>query len=290
MPRIERLLDANANRAREAVRVMEDAARFLLDDAPLARDLKTFRHDFADAMRRVPGVELSRDTPGDVGTAVTTEAERTRRSVHDVATAAGKRLSEALRCLEEFGKLTDPAWAASIEKLRYRGYELERRLVAALGAPHRRQWRLCVIVTESLCEDHAVLDVARAALDGGADCLQLREKSMDAGPLLDRAVALRELTDAAGATLIVNDRPDVASLAGAAGVEHRLERCHLLGPLRGRAAGHHRLLIPRRAAGHRGERLRLALEGHERLVGLGRGVLHACRSVSCRTRMRTHNV
>ncbi|MBI1372028.1 MAG: thiamine phosphate synthase [Phycisphaera sp.] len=218
MKPIERLLDANANRAREAMRVMEDAARFLLDDASLSADLKRLRHDFAAAMSRLPNIEQTRNTPGDVGTTVSTPAEGDRRSVRDVAVAAGKRLSEALRSLEEYGKLVDPGWAAAIEKLRYRGYDLEQRLVAAIGPLHRRQWRLCVILTEELCTEHVAFDVAKDALEAGADCLQLREKSMEAGELLARAQGLAELVETHAACLIVNDRPDVASICGAHGV------------------------------------------------------------------------
>lgn len=215
MPSAKRLLDANANRAREAMRVMEDAARFLLDDPTLSRDLKRLRHDFAAAMKLLPGIEFHRDTPGDVGTAITTRSERHRNSVRDVAVAAGKRLSEALRSLEEFGKLLSPQFAATIERMRYRAYDLEKRLLLRL--PVFAGWRLCVILSENLCTHHRWLDVARAAIGGGADCLQLREKSLEAGELLNRAVML---TAIAGdrCDVIVNDRPDIALISGAAGV------------------------------------------------------------------------
>jgi thiamine-phosphate pyrophosphorylase len=42
-----RILDANANRAREALRVIEDYARFALDDERVCGSLKQLRHDFA---------------------------------------------------------------------------------------------------------------------------------------------------------------------------------------------------------------------------------------------------
>ena len=48
--------------------------------------------------------------------------------------------------------------------------------------------------------------------------LQLRDKSLDDRQLIERARLLREATSAAGALLIVNDRPDVARLARADGV------------------------------------------------------------------------
>lgn len=224
MATLDRLLDANANRAREAMRVMEDAARFLLDDAPLTRQLKQLRHDFADATRALAdsaAVELHRNTPEDVGTAVTTAAELSRDSVFDVAAAAGKRLSEALRCCEEYGKLIDTGFAQRIEQLRYRGYDLEAKLHAALAATRARQWRVCVLITESLCTHHAWLDVAKAAIDGGADCLQLREKSLGGAEHFGRAAQLMRLvatTKGRSVSVIVNDRPDIALAAAAHGV------------------------------------------------------------------------
>ena len=229
MPPVHRLLDVNANRAREALRVMEDAARFLLDDAALCGDLKRLRHDLAGTLRPVAGLDASRDTLGDVGTAITTPAEATRASVADVAVAAGKRLSEALRSLEEFAKVLPPPAAeggappaAQLEALRYRGYTLEQRLNAALRHGRARQWRLCLLLTGSLCvlPWREVLDRALAA---GVDCVQLREKSLDDAELLNRARYVADrchagIGDYPPATCIVNDRPDVALLAGADGV------------------------------------------------------------------------
>jgi len=215
---VRRLIDANANRAREAMRVMEDAARFVLDDAAMSESLKALRHDFAAALRAFGDLAGHRDTPGDVGTTITNDEERQRESVAAVAIAAGKRLSEALRCCEEYGKTLDADAAARIEALRYRGYEIEARLNARLTRPDPRKWRLCVLVTESLCVHHDWFDVARLALEGGADCLQLREKELEAGELLDRAHRLRELVDEHHAALIINDRPDIAMLARAHGV------------------------------------------------------------------------
>ena len=62
------------------------------------------------------------------------------------------------------------------------------------------------------------LDLTRAFVNGGARFLQLRAKSMASGPLLDLAAAVVELAHAAGAVVIVNDRADIAQLAGADGV------------------------------------------------------------------------
>lgn len=221
MPAVLRIIDANANRAREALRVMEESARFLLDDDELCAALKQLRHDLAAALAALPGLEASRDTPGDVGTRVSTAREEMRDGAGAVAIAAGKRLSEALRSIEEYSKVlgdTGRALPGLVEQMRYHGYELEQRLVAALATGRARQWRLCVLISESLCRDGDWQAVARGAIEGGADCLQLREKSLDARPLLDRARALVALARPRGVSVIVNDRLDVALAAGADGV------------------------------------------------------------------------
>src|SRR5829696_760157 len=131
--RVLRLLDANANRAREALRVIEDYARFVIDDRETSAELKSIRHDFATVTASfVADAILHRDTPGDVGTATKVETELHRDGVTEVVIAAGKRLGEALRAIEEFLKTTSPADAAKVERLRYRFYDVEHRLAFSL--------------------------------------------------------------------------------------------------------------------------------------------------------------
>lgn len=55
-------------------------------------------------------------------------------------------------------------------------------------------------------------------LDGGASFIQLRDKDAIGRELLEQAMACLRLTRKAGATLIINDRVDVALTAGADGV------------------------------------------------------------------------
>src|SRR5205085_4810234 len=97
-----RILDANANRAREALRVLEDYCRFVLADALLSRELKELRHDLADALAALPPILLlaARDTEADVGTGITTPREQERCALRDVVAANVKRLQESLRTLE----------------------------------------------------------------------------------------------------------------------------------------------------------------------------------------------
>ena len=72
-----RIVDANLNRARESLRVLDDYARFLLNDAFLTGQFKRLRHRLAEASATLPAHLLlgSRDTRRDVGTSLTAAGE-----------------------------------------------------------------------------------------------------------------------------------------------------------------------------------------------------------------------
>ncbi len=218
---ILRIIDANFNRAREALRVAEDYARFALDSPRLTEALKGLRHklrEAIDALGLPPGALLgARDTAGDVGTALATDAEFSRPDAASVAQAAFKRLAESLRCLEEYGKTLNVQAAQAIEQLRYRAYELELEMFR-LPRKRRADATLYVILSRPEASHEELLSIARAALAGGADILQLRHKEASGAELLALARGLRELTREHEALLIINDRPDIALLADADGV------------------------------------------------------------------------
>jgi thiamine-phosphate pyrophosphorylase len=217
---ISRILDANFNRAREAARVAEDFARFVLNDGVLAGEAKGFRHSLVGIFddHNLAAVLHSRATEQDVGRTIQTDSEYRRNSPAMVAKAATKRLAEALRTIEEYGKTANPTFAARIEELRYQCYGFEQRLLGRIEAADTFAGvRLYVIITETLCRGHW-LTTARAALAGGADCLQLREKNLADAELLLRARQIVAACREHGAKCIINDRPDIAALAEADGV------------------------------------------------------------------------
>ena len=133
---IGRILDASANRAREGLRVVEDYVRFVLDDPGLTRRLKEVRHRLAEALRGFdPDLLIgSRDTREDVGTHIMTHSEQVRENPRAVLTANFKRTAEALRTLEEYGKLVDVWLAGRFEVLRYDVYTLEKLTLTAVHA------------------------------------------------------------------------------------------------------------------------------------------------------------
>lgn len=205
-----RILDAALNRAREALRVLEDLARFHADDAPAAAELKSARHEL-DRRARPHAQEFlrARDVEGDVGRDGDLPVARPRALV-EVAAANAKRAGEALRTIEEVGKGGFPDLSAAAHRLRYGLYALERRL----ADPRRRlaAARLYVLLDPDVARV-PLERAAREALRGGAEILQLRQK-----PRVDPGLAKALRAAAPDAIFIVNDRPDVALACGADGV------------------------------------------------------------------------
>ena len=156
--RVDRILDAAANRCREGLRVVEDFARFVLDDAHLSRLLKEQRHDLAAALSLLPADRMlaARDTPGDVGTSVQTAAEQHRDHAADVVRANCKRVEESLRTLEEYSKTERPDASERFESLRYRFYTIEQALTQTFRSRDRlADARLYLLVTDRHCPQGA---------------------------------------------------------------------------------------------------------------------------------------
>ncbi len=215
-----RIVDVNMNRAREALRILDDYCRFVLNDAFLTKTVKQLRHDLVSVASILPAQTLlgSRDTTADVGTSITTKSEATRQNAKQVAAINAKRLQESLRSVEEYGKIFGPEFAKAIEAIRYRAYTLERILV--VGAEVRRRLAhatVYALLTGSQCVAALDWTIAEAA-EGGVSIVQLREKSLTDRDLLERAKNVRRWTREAGVLFIVNDRPDIAKLCDADGV------------------------------------------------------------------------
>ena len=75
-----------------------------------------------------------------------------------------------------------------------------------------------VVTDRACCEPRSVEEVIRAAIDNGATLVQLRDKNIDARPMLALGRKLLDLLRPAGIGLVVNDRIDVAQVLDADGV------------------------------------------------------------------------
>jgi thiamine-phosphate pyrophosphorylase len=131
---IARIIDANFNRAREGIRVLEEVARFILDDPSRSEKLKGIRHALVES---VTGFGLTRqelldarDSESDVGRKIQGQLESDRKNIDDIIASNFSRVTEALRAIEEFGKLIDSKSAEKIKDLRYEVYTLEKNFIS----------------------------------------------------------------------------------------------------------------------------------------------------------------
>ena len=218
-----RIIDANLNRCREALRVVEDVFRLGFSEAEASKNIKKLRHKLADVARElVPdGLTLlsARDSAGDVGRGVRAPRQRYPYSrIAEMTSANLKRAQEAARVLEETARLTRPRLAASLERLRFDLYEVERRYLPRLLRRGKLENVLLYSLVTKAIAPQPVPEMVRALIDGGVDAIQLREKIAPDDEFARSARKVAALCRRSGVLFIVNDRADIAVAVGADGV------------------------------------------------------------------------
>ncbi len=261
-----RVIDAAANRAGEGLRVIEDYLRFALDDRHLTRTCKTLRHELTEALRVFPSADrhAARDTRGDVGTDVSLPAEQSRSDTAAVLEASFKRVEQSLRSLEEFAKITSPDVAATLEQLRYRLYTLERAVDLTRTNLERLATAQLYVLVDGGPSAEVFAQRITALVEAGVSILQLRDKTLTDRELVARARVLRERTRDSATLFVMNDRPDLAVLAGADGVHVGQEELTVKDA--------RRILGPRRLVGvstHSVEQARAAVLDGADYIGVG---------------------
>ncbi|KFN40270.1 MAG: thiamine-phosphate pyrophosphorylase [Sulfuricurvum sp. MLSB] len=123
-PELLRVVDANLNRLKEGIRVIEDIARYVHNDKELSTALKNLRHQC-----RIEPLEAlleSRDSESDV-LRPTMQSEMNRTDLRSILIANYKRGQESSRVLEELYKIVDPGLSERFKQIRYELYTLEKR-------------------------------------------------------------------------------------------------------------------------------------------------------------------
>ena len=122
--RIYRVIDANLNRLKEGLRVVEDVKRYGFNDEALSLKIKNLRHK-----AKIPQDLFikCRDTAKDV-LKKSISAEMSRESLQDLQIANLKRAQESSRVLEECFKIIDFEISELFKAIRYELYELEKEI------------------------------------------------------------------------------------------------------------------------------------------------------------------
>ena len=133
-----RIIDANLNRSREGLRVCEEIARFHLSSPQLTKEFKSVRHAVSliakTHYKERGALSRARDSSNDVGRVSKKPSEMRRSGFSGIFTANAQRAKESLRVLEEFYKLKDKKISTRFSRLRFRVYEIERKVSGRIEA------------------------------------------------------------------------------------------------------------------------------------------------------------
>jgi len=216
---IYRIMDANLDRMCEGLRVIEDGVRFILNDRSLTKKVKELRHCIIKVVKESPQINqtkliVSRNIKRDVGVKI---KEDKQRKFEEIIEANFRRVEEAERSMEEFGKLFSPTLGEKFKQLRFRTYSLEKKVRMRLK--RRCNLTLYIITDSHLIEEEDFERKIKEVVSNGANVIQLREKNLPLTPFLKRAIKMRKIIPSKKKTLfIVNDRVDIAVASQADGV------------------------------------------------------------------------
>ncbi|HEY9617295.1 MAG TPA: thiamine phosphate synthase, partial [Microcoleaceae cyanobacterium] len=190
----------------------EEWCRFGLNDVRLTAECKDLRQELG--RWHTPKIRAARDTPGDLGTQLTHPQEEHRADLQQILQANFCRVQEALRVLEEYGKLYSSEMGMACKQMRYRVYSLESALIG-----HHRHEKLGRSPLYLVTSPHDNLfSVVEAALQGGLTLVQYRDKNTDDLMRLRNAEKLKQICHHYNALFIINDRVDLALAVDADGV------------------------------------------------------------------------
>ncbi|MBN2071358.1 MAG: thiamine phosphate synthase [Candidatus Krumholzibacteriota bacterium] len=218
---IFRIIDANANRCCEGLRVIEEIVRFDDEDISFMAGIKELRHSIRRLAESISNRLVDfRKSDDDVGALFSTVSEKSRGSFSSVARANFLRVEEGLRVIEEFGKLVAPEISQQVKDLRFRVYSAERTFFGS-------EIELPVMPSSPFLYafiDRAVIgapEVEKTADDlvaGGAGMIQYRAKGISRDEMRIDIIRIISAASRKKIPVIINDEIDLAAETGAAGV------------------------------------------------------------------------
>lgn len=220
MERILQIIDANQNRAREGLRIIEEVCRFMIQDGSLTTKVREIRHNVSDLVDRFYGFNIlkERDIDKDIGKGFVGTPYKENGYLGFIK-ANFSRVEEALRTIEEFSRLKSKDVAPYFKRLRFEIYGLEKEVYGALNRSlHKRRMKGVYAIIDLGLIGNGYMEFAKGVIEGGAVILQLRGKEKKIQDLLIISQELCNLAKTKDVIFIVNDRVDVALGVDADGV------------------------------------------------------------------------
>ena len=210
------IIDANLDRAREGLRVLEDWARFGLGREDIVIKLKNFRQILGKNHLEI--YKKSRNHSEDKCKGLSHKEQINRKTPEEIISSNSARIQEALRVIEEYSRNNNPKLSEIASEIRYEIYSLEvelRNLNNRLRLNEIIKMNNLYVITD---QKDDLLHKVEEILKGGVKIIQYRFKEGTDKYHLEKAIKIRILCKKYNSIFIINDRVDIALASNADGI------------------------------------------------------------------------
>lgn len=214
--KILQILDANLDRAREGLRVLEDWSRFALGREDLVKKTKDFRQILGKEHSLL--YKNARNLSEDKCIGLNHPEQLKRKGSDLIISSNAARVQEALRVIEEFSRSSNQKLSQIASDIRYEIYNLEIEILNANAKSEKTQ----IIQKNNLYfitkKTPKLIEIIEELLIGGVKIIQHRSKGESDKKFLFESIQICKLCRKYNALFIVNDRVDIAIASEADGV------------------------------------------------------------------------
>jgi len=214
--RIFQIIDANLDRAREGLRVLEDWGRFGLGENDCVKRIKNFRQILGKNHLEV--YKQSRNYIADECKGLTHQEQINRKTPEQIISSNASRVQEALRVIEEFSRPNNHELSKIASEIRYAIYTLEIDLLNLSKCKNSKEILkendLYVVTNQK----ENLLETIEDVLIAGVKIIQHRFKVGTDKDHLKEAIQIKNLCKRYNSLFIINDRVDIALASNADGV------------------------------------------------------------------------
>ncbi len=217
--RIYQIIDANLDRAREGLRVLEDWARFGLGKEKYVERIKNFRQILGKNHLEV--YKQSRNHIEDKSKGLTHQEQINRKTSEQIISSNSGRVQEALRVIEEFSRLNNHELSKVASEIRYEIYTIEIDLLSlnkCMKSEEILKENDLYVITDQKDNLDNLLEVIEEILIAGVRIIQYRFKTGTDKDHLREAIQIKNLCKKYNSLFIVNDRLDIALASNADGI------------------------------------------------------------------------
>ena len=214
--RIFQIIDANLDRAREGLRVLEDWARFGLGESDYVTRIKNFRQILGSHHLEI--YKQTRNYIEDQCRGLTHQEQFKRKSPEQIISSNSGRIQEALRVIEEFSRQYDHELSKVASEIRYEIYNIEIDLLSFNKCKKSEEILKendLYVVTD---QKENLLEILEQILIAGVKIIQYRFKTGTDKEHLKEAIQIKNLCKRYHSLFIINDRIDIAIASNADGI------------------------------------------------------------------------